>query len=103
MENEVLKELLRMQLQFNNAETITKEKNQTKVKLSQEDLNEIIEVVKDAMCDSVYDSMSIDDHELLWSKNGVEVHNAIGYYYADILGLDDEQFTYIETKIKEVK
>lgn len=103
MEKEILKELLKMQLQYSMMDTITTEKNEIRTKLPQEDLEEIIQILNDHMIDSIYDSMSIDDHELLWSKNEVEVYEAIGYGYADILGLDGDDFTKLEEMLKEVK
>ena len=74
--------------------------NTTSVKLNDEDLDDLLNTVK-SQCDSVYDSMSIDSHELIWSKNGVEAHLAIGYNYADIIGLDPEQFEYIHKSFEK--
>lgn len=103
MESEILKEFLRMDLQFSLAQEITRENNEVRTKLSNEDLKEIVQVLNDRTIGSIYDCLSIDKHELIWSKHGVHVYDAVGYYYADILGLDGDDFMKLEQMLEEVK
>lgn len=98
MDNYGINNLLEYILKLN--ELASTPQNTTSIKLNDEDLNDLLNTVK-SQCDSVYDSMSIDSHELIWSKNGVEAHLAIGYGYADIIGLDPEQFEHIRKSFEK--
>lgn len=70
------------------------------IMLSETDLQELLNTIIAHDCDSVYDSLSIDDHELIWKKQRVEAHYAYDYGYVDILNLHPKQFEYIQNKIK---
>lgn len=65
-------------------------------------LDEMLTILTNNCIDSIYDSISSDEHELLWSKNGVEIHEAVGYGYADIIGLSAFDFNRLKTQLREV-
>lgn len=86
--NDILLAIIQENIEYKLAKTATS------IKLNDEDLNDLLNTIK-PHCTTVYNSLSIDDHELIWSKHGVEAHLAYDYYYVDILNLDETQFNYI--------
>lgn len=90
--NKLLEEIIQENIAY---KMMTKE-----IMLSEADLQELLNTIIAHNCDSVYDCLSIDDHELIWKKQGVEAHYAYGYGYVDILHLHPKQFEYIQNKIK---
>jgi hypothetical protein len=62
-------------------------------KIRMELLNEICEVIP---YEQIFDSLSTDEHEVIWEKDGVTIYAVPNYGYADIIGLTPAEFNTLE-------
>ncbi|MBP5446075.1 MAG: hypothetical protein J6Y28_07895 [Acholeplasmatales bacterium] len=68
------------------------------------DLSKIVEVLKSYGIESneLYSSSGMDETELIYDEDGVELYYCSGYCYMDVLGLTDEEFKELKKIMSEV-
>lgn len=64
-------------------------------------INKIYEKLQTLQFNEIYDSMSIDNHELIAVIDGVEIQYVPDYYYVDIIGLSHPEFNTLEQMIQD--
>lgn len=67
--------------------------------------NTALQVIREYNMDleDVYDSRGMDDAELIYNCDGIEIYYCQDYCYMDILGLTENQWTLLKELYKEVK